>query len=133
MTAKTWTPGKIALALLPIALSLFLLLSLNDIALAQQLFVNTTYYLLLATLLCWLGTYLHAARDLRKKAVLDWVKENWPGIAIALVVTVIAGLAIEPALRVLSDEANLVGTSKNLFASKTATFTVSGKNYYGNY
>lgn len=133
MTAKTWTPGKIALALLPIALSLLLLLSLNDIALAQQLFVNTTYYLLLATLLCWLGTYLHAARDLRKQAVLDWVKENWPGIAIALVVTVIAGLAVEPALRVLSDEANLVGTSKNLFASKTATFTVSGKNYYGSY
>src|SRR6185369_17662181 len=32
-----------------------------------------------------------------------------------------------------SDEANLVGTSKNLFASRTATFTVSGKNYYDSY
>ena len=47
--------------------------------------------------------------------------------------TVVAGLAIEPALRMLSDEANLVGTSKNLFASKTATFTVSGKYYYDSY
>jgi hypothetical protein len=34
---------------------------------------------------------------------------------------------------VLSDEANLVGTSKNLFASKAPTFTVSGKYYYGTY
>ena len=47
--------------------------------------------------------------------------------------TVVAWLAIHPALRILSDEANLVGTSKNLFASRTATFTVSGKNYYDSY
>jgi 4-amino-4-deoxy-L-arabinose transferase-like glycosyltransferase len=52
---------------------------------------------------------------------------------IAGAVTTIAAFAVEPALRVLSDEANLVGTSKNLFASKTPTFTVSGKYYYQSY
>jgi hypothetical protein len=102
-------------------------------ALTQQLFVNTTYYLLMATVLCWAGTYLHAARDIGRARALEWVEENWPGLVIALAVTVIAALAVEPALRVLSDEANLVGTSKNLFASKSPTFTVSGKNYYGSY
>ena len=70
---------------------------------------------------------------MRRPAIAAWVKDNWPGLLIALVVTVVAWLAIHPALRILSDEANLVGTSKNLFASRTATFTVSGKNYYDTY
>jgi 4-amino-4-deoxy-L-arabinose transferase-like glycosyltransferase len=61
------------------------------------------------------------------------VKENWPGLVIALVVTIVAWLAIHPALRMLSDEAGLVGTSKNFWATRTATFTVSGKYYYDSY
>ena len=72
-------------------------------------------------------------RGARPGAVVGWVRENWPGLAVALAVTVIAWLAVHPALRMLSDEANLVGTSKNFFASRTATFTVSGKNYYDSY
>jgi hypothetical protein len=133
MNQPTWTPGKIALVLLPATLLTLLAISVTDITNAQQLFVHTTYYFLLATVLCWSGTYLHAARDVRRETVVAWVKENWPGLVIAVVVTVIAGLAVHPALRILSDEANLVGTSKNFFASKTATFTVSGKNYYDSY
>ena len=70
---------------------------------------------------------------MRRETIAAWVKANWPGLVIAVVVTVVAWLAIHPALRILSDEANLVGTSKNLFASRTATFTVSGKNYYDSY
>ena len=125
--------GKIALVVLPAALLVLLFISLNDIKLTQKLFVNTTYYLLMATVLCWAGTYLHAARDLRWASVVAWVKDNWPGLVVAFGVTLSAGLAVEPALRVLSDEANLVGISKNLFASQSATFTVSGKYYYGSY
>ncbi|HEY5958142.1 MAG TPA: hypothetical protein VIV60_16375, partial [Polyangiaceae bacterium] len=127
------TPENIALFLIPAALLAVLVVSLNDVATAQRLFVNSTYYLLMATVMCWLGTYIHAARDLRHQAVVAWIKENWPGLVVALVVTVIAWLAVQPALRILSDEANLVGTSKNFFTSKSATFTVSGKNYYDSY
>jgi 4-amino-4-deoxy-L-arabinose transferase-like glycosyltransferase len=36
-------------------------------------------------------------------------------------------------LRVLADEANLLGTSKNFFFNKVATFTTSGKYYYDNF
>lgn len=132
MTTPTWTPGKVALVLLPTALAIPLV-ALSDTATTQRLFIDTTYYLLLATVLCWAGTYLHAARDVRRETVVVWLTENWPGLLIAAAVTVVAALAVEPALRVLSDEANLVGTSKNFFASKTATFTVSGKNYYDSY
>jgi hypothetical protein len=126
-------PAKIAFALVPMALLALLVVSVAQRSYAQTLFVHTTYYLLMATVLCWAGTHLYAARDVRRDTLIAWVKENWPGLVIAFVVTLIAGLAIHPALRVLSDEANLVGTSKNFFATKTATFTVSGKNYYDSY
>ena len=125
--------GWFALVLLPMGLLFLLLLSIQNLALTQQLFVNTTYYFLMVTLLCWAGTYLHAARDLQREAVVAWVKDNWAGLVIAFAVTVVTALAVEPALRMLSDEANLAGTAKNLFASKTATFTVSGKYYYDSF
>jgi hypothetical protein len=127
------TRARFALVLLPTAAIVLLALSLADGAKTQQLFVATTYYLLMALLLCWVGTYAHAARGVRREAVTGWLEENWPGLLIAFVLTVIAALAVEPALRMLSDEANLVGTSKNLFASKEPTFTVSGKYYYDSY
>jgi hypothetical protein len=124
---------KVGLALLPMALVLWCAISVADASATQRYFVSTTYYLLLAAVLCWVGTYVHAGRDATRASVVAWLKENWPGILIALAVTVTAAWAIEPALRMLSDEANLIGTSKNLFASKTATFTISGKNYYDSY
>ena len=126
-------PAKVALVLVPLALLALLVIGLTDIGYTQALFVNTTYFFLMATVLCWAGTYLHAGRDARRATIAAWAKENWPGLVIALAVTVVAWLAIHPALRILSDEANLVGTSRNLFASRTATFTVSGKNYYDSY
>ena len=133
MTTPGFPRGRIALVLLPTAALSLLAVSVVDVARAQQLFVATTYYFLMALLLCWAGTYAHAARELRREALLAWLKENWPGLVIAFAVTVVVALAVEPALRMLSDEANLVGTSKNLFASKEPTFTVSGKYYYDSY
>jgi len=123
------------LALVVVSLALLALVAVGAVARAytQRLFVHTTYFFLLATVLCWAGTYLQAGRHLRREAIAAWAKENWPGLVLAFVVTAIAWLAIEPALRILSDEANLVGTSRNLFSSRTATFTISGKNYFDSY
>jgi hypothetical protein len=127
------TPGKLALALVGLALVAWLVIGLADVAYTQTLFVHTTYFFLMATVLCWAGTYLHAGRDIRREELGAWVKANWPGLVVAAALTVVASLAIAPALRILSDEADLVGTSKNLYASRTATFTVSGKYYYDSY
>jgi hypothetical protein len=133
MNKPVWTLPKITLVLLPLALLTLLVLSIAHPSYTEPLFVHTSYYFLMATVLCWAGTYLYAAREMRWTQIVTWVKENWPGIVIALVVTLIAWLAIHPALRILSDEAGLVGTSKNFWATKTATFTVSGKYYYDSY
>jgi hypothetical protein len=126
-------PGKVALVVVSLALLALLGIGLTENSYTQSLFVHTTYFFLMATVLCWAGTYLHATRGVRREAIVAWAKENWPGLVVAVVLTVVAWLAIHPALRILSDEANLVGTSKNLFGSRTATFTVSGKNYYDTY
>jgi len=133
MNHSVWTPLKLMLVLLPAALLVLLAISLAKPAMTEPLFVHSAYYFLMATVLCWAGTYLYAAREVRRAAVVAWVKENWPGLVVALAVTMVAWLAIHPALRMLSDEAGLVGTSKNFWANRTATFTVSGKYYYDSY
>jgi hypothetical protein len=133
MNKPVWTPLKITLVLLPTALLTLLVVSVAQPSTTEPLFVHTAYYFLAATVLCWAGTYLYATPEVHWATVAAWVKENWPGLVIALGVTVVAGLAIHPALRMLSDEAGLVGTSKNLWATRTATFTVSGKYYYDSY
>lgn len=128
-----WTPTKLSLALLPTGLFLVFLGSLSDLDLTQSLFLNTSYYLLLANVLCAAGLYLKRLSALSQESLVRWLQENRSGIGVAVLVTVVAALSIEPALRVLSDEANLVGISKNLFYGKSPTFTLSGKSYYGTY
>ncbi len=124
-----------AVVLATLAVLLFALLIVSTVQrnYAEPLFIHTTYYFLLVTVVTWAATYLYAARDLSKADVLAWIKDNKAGLLVALLATAIAGLAIHPALRVLSDEANLLGTSKNFFFSKTATFTTTGKYYYDNF
>lgn len=131
--STTWKPARLLLTLLAASLLIATGISITDIPLAQQLFVHASYYCLMLTVLCWIGVYLHAARDVNAARVTSWLKENWPGLTVALGVTLVTASSIEPALRVLSDEANLVGVSKNLWANQTTTFTVSGKNYYESY
>jgi len=125
--------AKLALVLVAVALVAVLAIGLADLGWAQRLYIHTTYFFLMALVLCWAGTYLHAARPLRREAIAAWIKENWPGLVLAAVLTAVAWVAVHPGLWVLSDEADLVGTSKNLFASRTATFTVSGKNYFDSF
>ena len=126
-------PKTIALAILPLLLIALLAVSIFERKYAEPLFIHTTYYFLLVMVMSWIGVYLNSARGLTRAAVVDWAKENIAGIIIALGLTLITALAVHPALRVLSDEANLLGTSKNFFFSKVATFTTTGKYYYDNY
>jgi len=62
-----------------------------------------------------------------------WIRENLAGIVTTAVVVATAVYGVVPGFRVLADEANLVGVSKNLFFHKTANFAITGKWYYENY
>ncbi len=124
--------GLVSLVLFLMLLGL-LVVSVAQRGYAEPLFIHATYYLLMVAVVTWATLYLGAASDLSKAQLVAWIKDNRGGIIAAVAVTLTVGLAIHPALRVLSDEANLLGTSKNFFFSKTATFTTTGKYYYDNF
>lgn len=140
MASETAPPSKLPSWLKPAVLitlaSLLVILLVVSVAqrnYAEPLFIHATYYFLMVTVGTWAAAYLFLARDVRATDVITWIKENKAGIITTLIVTTITALAVHPALRVLSDEANLLGTSKNFFFSKTATFTTTGKYYYDNF
>jgi 4-amino-4-deoxy-L-arabinose transferase-like glycosyltransferase len=132
-TESAWSVPTVVHRILFVGLIALFGVSLAHREYAERMFIHATYYFLLVLVVAWIGTYLHVARDVRTPAIALWIKDNKAGIIVALLVTVVSALAIHPALRVLSDETNLLGTSKNLFYSKTATFTTTGKYYYDNF
>lgn len=140
MASETAPPSKLpswlktaVLITLAALLVILLVVSIAQRNYAEPLFIHATYYFLMVTVVSWAATYLYLARDVRAADVVAWIKDNKAGIITTLLVTTITALAVHPALRVLSDEANLLGTSKNFFFSKTATFTTTGKYYYDNF
>jgi 4-amino-4-deoxy-L-arabinose transferase-like glycosyltransferase len=118
----------------PVVLALGLLaVTLRKRSLMEPFFVHGTYFMLLTMVAFWASTYLLALRGTSRDALVAWLKDNWRGLVLAAVVSLVAILAIQPALRVLADETNLLGVSKNLYFNKTADFATTGKWYYETY
>ena len=101
--------------------------------LMEPFFVHGTYFVLLTMVAFWASTYIIALKGTTRDTLLAWLKDNWRGLVLAAAVSLVAILAIQPALRVLADETNLLGVSKNLHFNKTADFATTGKWYYEAY
>jgi len=129
------TPSWLAWAVaLPILAAMILLgVTLRKRALMEPFFVHGTYFVLLTMVAFWASAYVAALRGTTKESLLAWLKDNWRGLLLAAGVSLVAILAVEPALRVLADETNLIGVSKNLHFNKTADFATTGKWYYEAY
>ncbi len=118
----------------PIVVGIALLgVSLHKRSLMEPFFVHGTYFVLLTMVAFWASTYIVALKGTKKETLVAWLKDNWRGLVLAAAVSLVAILAIEPALRILADETNLVGVSKNLHFNKTADFATTGKWYYEAY
>ena len=118
----------------PIVAAMGLLgVTLRRRSLMEPFFVQGTYFVLLTMVAFWASTYMIALKDTSKERLVAWLKDNWRGLVLAAVVSLVAILAVEPALRVLADETNLLGVSKNLHFNKTADFATTGKWYYESY
>lgn len=117
-------------ALPPLAAAALVGVTIRDPKLNEPLFVQNTYYFLLTLLFVYVG--LHLARPGRATPS-EWFRENRVGVAVTLLISVVVLGAVAPSFRVLADESNLVGVSKNLFFRHTANFAVSGKWYFENY
>jgi hypothetical protein len=123
--------GTLPLMVPPVTVALLVGLTLRHRDWNEPFFVYSTYYVLwamlgvygLVLLAGWGGAWSPRA----------WIRENVPGILATTAIGAIVVCGVAPAFRVLADEANLLGVSKNLFFSKTANFAVTGKWYFENY
>lgn len=125
----TWQEFAIAAVPILAAFSLFLV-SLARRDLMEPFFVKGNYWVMTGLVGFWAAVYLLAARGLDRTKFVAWVKDNKAGLIIAAAVTVISVVTVEPALRILADETNLLGVSRNLYYNKTANFATTGKWYY---
>jgi 4-amino-4-deoxy-L-arabinose transferase-like glycosyltransferase len=129
--ARRWSVGRLSLFLPPVVAALLLGTTLRHREYNEPFFVGSTYYVLFALLLVYAGVRLSALGETH--SLRAWVKENLAGFMVTAMVSAAVFLAVTPAFRVLADEANLVGVSKNLFFRRTANFAVTGKWYFENF
>jgi 4-amino-4-deoxy-L-arabinose transferase-like glycosyltransferase len=95
-------------------------------------FVYSAYYVLLALVSVYAGMQVSALR-LTAREIVSWANDNWPGLVTTAAIAIAVFASVAPGYRVLADEANLVGVSKNLFFHRTANFAVTGKWYFESY
>ena len=118
----------------PVVVAMVLLgVTVHKRNLMEPFFVHGTYFVLLIMVAFWASTYIIALKGTTRDTLVAWLKDNWRGLVLAAAVSLVAILAIQPALRVLADETNLLGVSKNLHFNKTADFATTGKWYYETY
>ncbi|MBN2192586.1 MAG: hypothetical protein JW751_07190 [Polyangiaceae bacterium] len=118
------------LALAPIVTVGLVVTTLVEPAYNEPFFVHTAYYALLALVLLFSGVKFLGVDGTSPRG---WAREHVGGLAVAGTVGIIAVLAITPSMRVLADEANLVGVSKHLYLHRAADFPITGKWYFENY
>lgn len=122
----------VGLLLIPlVAAGVLLGITLRDRKLNEVFFVHGAYYGLSLMLLVYAGVRFAAIGETASPRA--WLKENLPGIVVTILVSAVVLIAVTPEYRVLADEANLIGVSKNLYYQKTANFTLTGKWYFENY
>ncbi len=105
--------------------------SLREFDLNELYFTYSTYYVLFSMVALYVGVLITGKGT--QVSLGQWFVENRFGIALALAIAAVVLGSVAPGFRVLSDEANLVGVSKNLFFQKTANFATTGKWYFENY
>ena len=119
------------LALLPLLLFIGLIIySLQSRETMTWLFAHTSYYFIFALWLLWLiqlSRYL-AFMDF---SPLDFLKTNWPGLLLALVVTSLLFSTLPVHFKILGDETNLLSVSQDMYHHKRVYLIEMARFYYG--
>lgn len=128
---RSWyRPAALVLLVPPLGALGLLAVTIRNPSLNEPYFVASTYYVLLVLLLVYAGLQLPRLREMSPRT---WVIENRAGLLVTAAVSCVVLFAVPASFRVLADEANLVGVSKNLFLRHTANFAVTGKWYFENF
>ncbi len=131
LSSHPWKWVKCLLLVPPCAAVTLVGVTLRHHNLNEPFFANTAFYVLFAMFAVYVGVL--AAGEGSAAPVRQWITDNRAGIAVTAIITTVVLLAVAPGYRVLADEANLVGVSKNLFFQRTANFATTGKWYFENY
>ena len=96
----------------------------------ETYFLKWSYYFILALTIWWT---VSGFRYLCSKQIslTSLLKKYWPGLVIALLMTLIVASSVPMGFKTLSDETNLVSVSKSMLESKTCRNVTMTKIYYG--
>ncbi len=104
---------------------------MNATLLMQNVFLQTSYYVMLAMLICWGWS---AWREWHTFSIAPriFLQKMFVGILTAAVLTCIIWKGIGPSYKVLSDESNLMGVARSMFYERTVKHVLTGEYYYDN-
>jgi len=120
------------LPLIPVAVAGALLsMTVRHKELNEVYFVNSAYYVITAMFVVYAAIELSGLGS--RSAVRQWMLYHRGGLIVTALVSFVVVLTVTPAYRVLADEANLIGVSRNLFYQRTANFATTGKWYFENF
>ncbi len=89
-----------------------------------------SYYVILGLMVWWVASGLRYLRS-RPLSPVYLVKSGWPGLAVALALTLVVAAAVPMEFKTLSDETNLVSVSKSMLQTRTCRNVTMSKVYYG--
>jgi len=131
LSIRNWRFGSALLFVPPLLAAGLVGATLRHRSWNEPFFLSTAYYVLFAMLAIYVGVQLSGLGS--GPPLRAWARDNLAGIVVTTVVSAIVLFSVSPAFRVLADETNLLGVSKNLYFNKTADFAVTGKWYFDNY
>jgi len=108
-----------------------LLWSLLDRQMMFTLFSNLSYYIVFLLVIVWVVQTAVFLKSLNF-SLIGLLKNFWPGILIALVLTSLVFISVKVGFKTLSDETNLLSVSRSMAANKTVHNTTMAKFYYDN-
>jgi hypothetical protein len=121
-----------ALLIMPLLVTVALVMrTIRHFNLNEQYFTYSAYYVLYAMVATYAAVLITGKGT--QLSLRQWFVENRFGIALTVAIASVVLYSVAPGYRVLADEANLIGVSKNLFYQKTANFATTGKWYFENY
>ena len=125
-----WLNASTVFGVLAVMVSMGLVAAgISSPARISDLFGETTYPILWLVFLVWFvqfGLFLRS-EDFSWKGFL---RESWPVLVVAMLLTVMTAIAVPPKFRVLADEANLASVSRSMAHYKTVYNFTIGKYYY---
>lgn len=113
---------------LVLAICLFFWGSLSENRM-QDVFGKTTYYVLWIIFVVWIARF-HLFLKSIDFSFQRFIRDHWPVLVLALILTAITAVANPPKFRVLSDETNLASISRSMLENKSVYNFTIGKYYF---